>query len=125
MAQSPQSMEPADGDYVRYVEQLHAGKIKELNAMRVSVVDTAEDGMLKVSSPKELIQREEAARQARETRKNDFTGQIVRMTGPLVLILSIVLLVVGGTSGMDDLIPVGMFTLFAGIVMTNEARKRR
>lgn len=125
MAQSPQSMEPADGDYVRYVEQLQAGKIKELNAMRVSVVDTGEDGMLKVSSPKELIQREEADSQARETRKNDFTRQIVRMTGPLVLVLSIVLLVVGATSGMDDLIPVGMFTLFAGIVMTNEARKRR
>lgn len=118
-------MEPADGDYVRYVEQLQAGKIKELNAMRVSVIDTGEDGMLKVSSPKELLQREEAASQARETRKNDFTRQIVRMTGPLVLVLSIVLLVVGATSGMDDLIPVGMFTLFAGIVMTNEARKRR
>lgn len=125
MAQSPQSMEPADGDYVRYVEQLQAGKIKELNAMRVSVVDTGEDGMLKVSSPKEVQQREEADRQARATRKNDFTRQIVRMTGPLVLVLSIVLLVVGATSGMDDLIPVGMFTLFAGIVMTNEARKRR
>ena len=125
MSLSPQAMEPENGDYVRYLEQLQAGKIKELNAMRVSIVDTGDDGMLKVSSPKELELRERQERLVRQERKKDLSRGIVRMTGPVVLLAGVVLIALGMSSGPEDIIPVGMFTLFAGVVLTNEARKRR
>ena len=61
MSNNPQDLEPKSGDYVRYINELQAGKIRDLAGVRTGVVTQNASGQVQVKSAREVALEEQAA----------------------------------------------------------------
>lgn len=117
-------LEPAHGDYVQYLNDLEKGKVRELKALSPSgVVTSGQNGMLTIKTDKMLREEKKVRQEAERKRRRDSANLIVKIFGPLVLALGVALIGLG-LSFLDDLIPIGMFCLFAGFVLTSRTKSR-
>ncbi len=106
-------LDPEDGDYVKYIENLQNGKIKPEGALKAPV--TMHDPL-----------PESAARESTATSSKKKTGappkHLCFLAG-FLLFAGISLFATGILTENDAFIPIGMFTLFAGFVFTMNLRK--
>lgn len=121
------SLEPANGDYVTYLDKLLSGKERNLEPLSI----TASDGMVKVQSAQEVA-ADAAAREARvaawqadrAARNRAAAKKLSVVVGSLIVVMGVLSFVAGILS--EELesvcIPLGMITVFAGTVLTGQAK---
>ncbi len=118
MSSIPQDLEPGKGDYVRYIEELQAGKIKELSGVRAGVVTQSDSGLVQVKSGRQLQQEEQMQAQAVVRQRIERTRIAMGMIGPAILLIGIGCFSYGIAYEVEDVIPVGMVMMFIGFVAT-------
>lgn len=123
----PKTLEPANGDYVTYLDKLLSGKARNLEPLSIS----SADGMVKVQSPQE-VKADAAARQAevdawkaqRREKQQAAAAQLGTVMGTIVAVAGVLSMVVGILE--PDLeqacIPLGMITIFAGTVLAGRSK---
>ncbi len=125
--QDPRTLEPANGDYVTYLEKLFSGKERKLEPLSIS----ASDGMVKVQSAAE-VKADAAARQAevdawraqRRQKQQAAAAQLGAVLGSILAAAGFLSIVTGIIE--PDLehvcIPLGMITTFAGTVIAGRSK---
>lgn len=125
----PFSLEPPDGDYVAYLDNLMKGKIGSLSPLSV----TADNGMVTVRSTAEpaplqgdavpvdtdddpYLKNEPVVRMA---------FALIRLAGPLIALAGVILMATGVAFDRSDNIPLGMILVFIGVVTTAQARNKK
>ncbi len=125
--QDPRTLEPANGDYVTYLEKLLSGKERKLEPLSIS----AADGMVKVQSAAE-VQADAAARQAevdawraqRREKQLAATAKLGAVFGSILAAAGVLSIVTGIIEPELEhvCIPLGMITVFAGTVIAGRSK---
>ena len=124
MSNSALDLEPKSGDYVKYIDQIQAGKVKELSGIRAGVVTQNDIGQVQVKSGRQVIQEEEQIAQERIQQKLEHTRFALNLIGPAILLCGILCFAFGVTYEMEDIIPVGMVLMFIGFVASAKLRDK-
>ncbi len=125
--QDPRTLEPANGDYVTYLEKLLSGKERKLEPLSIS----AADGMVKVQSAAE-VKADAAARQAevdawraqRREKQQAAAAQLGAVFGSILAVAGVLSIVTGIIEPELEqvCIPLGMITVFAGTVIAGRSK---
>ncbi len=125
--QDPRTLEPANGDYVTYLEKLLSGKERKLEPLSIS----AADGMVKVQSAAE-VQADAAARQAevdawraqRREKQQAAAAKLGAVFGSILAAAGVLSIVTGIIEPELEhvCIPLGMITVFAGTVIAGRSK---
>lgn len=117
------SLEPKNGDFVAYLKELEAGRLKDLKGLSIQSASESDSGMLTVTK---LEEEKPLRRLAPFTADRGLPAAFLTTAGSALLLLG------GGVfalalslPNMLDAMPVAMFLVFFGIVATAEGRKRR
>ncbi len=125
--QDPRTLEPANGDYVTYLEKLLSGKERKLEPLSIS----AADGMVKVQSAAE-VQADAAARQAevdawraqRREKQQAAAAKLGAVFGSILAAAGVLSIVTGIIEPELEhvCIPLGMIAVFAGTVIAGRSK---
>ena len=107
-------LDPEDGDYVKYIENIQNGKIKPEGALKAPVA--MHDPLPTPATG------ENNATTASKKRTGAPPKHLCFLAG-FLLFAGISLFATGILTENDAFIPIGMFTLFAGFVFTMNLRK--
>jgi hypothetical protein len=124
MSNNPQDLEPKSGDYVRYINELQAGKIRDLAGVRAGVVTQNASGQVQVKSAREVAMEEQAAADSVVRARIERTNAIMRLIGPSILTCGLLCFASGIAYEIEEVIPLGMALMFVGFVATAKLRDR-
>ncbi len=113
MARKRMALDPPNGDYVKYIEDIQNGKIKPEGALKPSAAmhDPAPNGATATPNSQTTKKKFGAPPEA-----------LYALAGFLV-IAGIGLLAYGILTDSEPCIPIGMFTLFGGFVFSANLKK--
>lgn len=112
MSSIPNQLDPPKGDYVAYIEKLQQGKIKVPEGITPPKEAGEARRAIEIGAPTQPQRRSAPQR-----------SLFVRAFGPVMICAAIGSIAGGLFSGQDAFIPIGMFILFIGFVLTAELRK--
>ena len=118
------SLEPKNGDFVAYLKDLEAGRVKELQGLSIQSAAESGSGMLTVKRLEENPDQPQKLALFRPDRALSTT--LLTSVGGMLLVLGAVVFAFAlALPEMLNAMPVAMFLIFFGIVATAEGRKRR
>jgi hypothetical protein len=124
MSNTALDLEPKGGDYVKYIDQIQTGKVKELAGVRAGIVTQSDSGMVQVKSGREVLLEEEQIAQKIVRKNIEHTRFVMGLIGPVILICGILFFALGVTYEMEDIIPIGMVLMFVGFVASAKLRDK-
>lgn len=124
MSNTALDLEPKGGDYVKYIDQIQTGKVKELAGVRAGIVTQSDSGMVQVKSGREVLLEEEQIAQNIVRKNIEHTRFVMGLIGPVILICGILFFALGVTYEMEDIIPIGMVLMFVGFVASAKLRDK-
>ena len=117
-------LEPKGGDYVKYIDQIQTGKVKELAGVRAGIVTQSDSGMVQVKSGREVLLEEEQLAQNIVRKNIEKTRFVIGLIGPAILVCGILCFAFGVTYDLTDVIPLGMVLMFVGFVTSARVRDK-
>jgi hypothetical protein len=106
-------LDPEDGDYVKYIENIQNGKIKPEGALKAPV--TMHDPLPASASGGNST--------TSSKRRTGAPPKVLCVLAGFLLIAGISFFATGILTEYDEFIPIGMFTLFAALVFTMNLKK--
>lgn len=106
-------LDPANGDYVKYIEDIQSGKIKPEGALKPTTTmhDPVPNGITEKANTKT------------EKKKLGAPPQSLYALAGFLVVAGIGLLAYGILTDTEPCIPIGMFTLFSGFVFGANLKK--
>jgi len=105
----PHTLDPPNGDYVKYIEAIQQGKIRPQGGLVVGPLNNAPTNPAKKSD--------------NTTARMHFNEAVLRSLAIFLVLGGIVSLAYGVLVDFEPCIPIGMFTLFAGFVFNMSLSK--
>lgn len=116
------SLDPPKGDYVRYIEQIQSGKVLPQGGIKAPDFcpdhkKAIEIEPYKKNSPASITPSISHPESRRAQKKDNL---IIKVFGAFVVFTGIACIGTGLWTEIEPLIPVGMFTLFFGLILFNK-----
>jgi len=131
----PTKLEPKNGDFARYIEELNRGAVEHLKAAQVSDADMAkasgamQEELLKASRKVESARQMDPAAQRREALKEKSKAQgrqqLAKALTPLFIFSGFGCFALGGILGEETIVFIGMGIFIFGMFSTAFLGRKR
>lgn len=121
----PLNLEPKNGDFVSYIEQLNAGSLKDLKALQVAEANKASELMQQQNLFNLSDENQSSTTERQKTRLLTTTAQhLSKKLVPLVFSIGFTCFFAGAALDLEPLIFFGFFIIFFGMIGSAFAGKR-
>lgn len=116
---TPFNLDPPNGDYVKYIENIQKGKIVPADGLPVPEESVHYHPMVDPAG-----QASNAANPSSSARKRTYNGPVIkRLLGIFLAVCGISSIACGILLGLEDLIPAGMFITFGAFILINQKNR--